>query len=145
ILWGSELYLITKNVWLASLLMLFGNLVCLLYSEMIAKRWSTYYGYPQCTLSAPHQVCNVPLALGLNYLLSKLGADKIQLKPEKIQQKLGFLGDPMIIGFLVGMLLGLIGNFTTLTSISSWGQILTTAVTTAAVMTIFPKVGSIFA
>lgn len=145
ILWGSELYLITKNVWLASFLMLFGNVVCLLYSEMIAKRWSTYYGYPQCTLSAPHQVCNVPIALGLNYLLSKLGADKIQLNPEKIQQKLGFLGDPMIIGFIVGMLLGLIGNFTTLTSIVSWGQILTTAVTTAAVMTIFPKVGSIFA
>ena len=51
----------------------------------------------------------------------------------------------MIIGFIVGMLLGLIGNFTMLTSIKSWGQILTTAVTTAAVMTIFPKVGSIFA
>ncbi|MCT6888699.1 MAG: PTS galactitol transporter subunit IIC, partial [Lactobacillus sp.] len=32
ILWGSELYLMTKNVWLASFLMLFGNLVCLLYS-----------------------------------------------------------------------------------------------------------------
>ena len=145
ILWGSELYLMTKNVWLASFLMLFGNLVCLLYSEMIATRWSTYYGYPQCTLTAPHQVCNVPIALILNYVLSKLGADKIQLNPKKIQEKLGFLGDPMIIGFIVGMLLGLIGNFTMLTSIKSWGQILTTAVTTAAVMTIFPKVGSIFA
>lgn len=145
ILWGSETYLITKNMWLAGLLMLFGNMVCLLYSEVIAKRWSTYYGYPQCTLSAPHQVCNVPIALLLNLILSKLGVDKIQLNPQKIQEKMGFLGDPMLIGFLVGLLLGLIGNFTTLTSIASWGQILTTAVTTAAVMAIFPKVGSIFA
>ncbi|WEV36111.1 PTS transporter subunit IIC [Lactobacillus sp. ESL0677] len=145
ILWGSELYFVTKNMWLASFLMLFGNMVCLLYSEVIANRWSTYYGYPQCTLSAPHQVGNVPFALILNVVLSKLGADKIQLNPENIRKKLGFLGDPMIIGFIVGFLLGFIGNFTTLTAIASWGQILTTAVTTSAVMAIFPKIGSIFA
>jgi len=145
ILWGSELYLITKNLWLASFLMLFGNMVCLLYSEVIAKRWSTYYGYPQCTLSAPHQVGNVPFALALNWILSKLGVDRIQISPEKIQKNMGFLGDPMIIGFIVGCLLGIIGNITTLTAIKSWGQILTTGVTTAAVMAIFPKVGSIFA
>lgn len=145
ILWGSELFLLTKNMWLASMLMLFGNMVCLLYAEVIAKRWSTYYGYPQCTLTAPHQVGNVPYALAMNWLFSKIGVDKININPETIQKKLGFLGDPMLIGFIVGFGLGIIGNITTLSTIASWGQILTTAITTSAVMAIFPKIGSLFA
>lgn len=145
ILWGSETFLLTNNMWLASVLMLFGNMVCLLYSEVIAKRWSTYYGYPQCTLTAPHQVGNVPYALAMNWLFSKLGVDKVNLNPETIQKKLGFLGDPMIIGFIIGFGLGIIGNITTLTSINSWGQIFTVGITTSAVMAIFPKVGSLFA
>ncbi len=90
ILWGSELFLLTKNMWLASMLMLFGNMVCLLYAEVIAKRWSTYYGYPQCTLTAPHQVGNVPYALAMNWLFSKIGVDKININPETIQKNWGF-------------------------------------------------------
>ena len=51
--WGSMLYLLTKNIFLALLLMVIQNLYCMLFSEALAKRFSNYYGYPNCCLSVP--------------------------------------------------------------------------------------------
>ncbi len=41
--WGSMLYLLTKNIFLALLLMVIQNLYCMLFSEALAKRFSNYY------------------------------------------------------------------------------------------------------
>lgn len=143
--WGSMIYLLTKNMWLAAGCMLIGNLYILLFAEVLEKRWSTYYNYPNCTITAPHHLGNVPYAIALNWILSKLGADKINLSQETLENKIGFWGEPTTVGFIVGAILGFIGNFKHLNELASWGQIATVAVTTSAVMAIFPKVAGIFA
>ena len=51
--WGSFLFLLTGNMPLAFGLMLFINLVILLIAEAVQKRWSTYYNYPGCAMTAP--------------------------------------------------------------------------------------------
>lgn len=144
-LWGSMLYISTKNLWLSIGLMVLSNLYTLVFSEIVAKRWSIYYGYPNCTMTAPHHICSVPLAVGMDWLLTKLGANKVQWNPETIQDRLGFLGEPVSLGFILGMLLGLAGNFMRLTTLEGWGEIATVGIATAAIMAIFPKIAGIFA
>lgn len=51
----------------------------------------------------------------------------------------------MAIGFIVGILVGVVGKFKHLGELSAWATIVQFAVATAATMAIFPKVGSIFA
>lgn len=46
--WGSMIYLVTGNIWLAIGVMLVQNLYILLFAEVMAKRWSKYYNYPRC-------------------------------------------------------------------------------------------------
>ncbi|MBW9322807.1 PTS galactitol transporter subunit IIC [Enterococcus casseliflavus] len=144
-LWGSMLYIATGNLWLSIGLMVLSNLYCFVFSEIVAKRWSTYYGYPSCTITAPHHICSVPLAIGIDWILTKLGANKVQLNPEKIQEKLGFLGEPTSLGLVLGSLLGLAGNFMRLNTLEGWGEIATVGIATAAIMAIFPKIAGIFA
>lgn len=143
--WGSLIYALTGDMWLAMACMVTQLLYILLFSEVMAKRWSTYYQYPQCCMTAPHHLESTPYALGMNWLLSKIGMNRIRLDANSIQKKLGIFGEPMFIGLIVGLIIGILGNFNVLAELSSWGTITSVAVNTAAIMAIFPKVGGIFA
>ncbi len=144
-IWGSMLYIITGNIWLSLILMLVQNLYSLLCSDILAKRWSTYYGYPGCCMTAAHNVCMVPYAIGINWILNKLGANKIKLNARDLQKKFGILGEPMFIGLVVGALIAIIAYHESLGELVSWGVIASSAISTASVMAVFPKVAAIFA
>ncbi|NLH00301.1 MAG: PTS galactitol transporter subunit IIC [Clostridiales bacterium] len=143
--WGSMLYLLTKSMWLALAVMVMQLLYILLFSEVAAKRWSTHYQYPSCCMTAPHHLEGVPFAILMNWLLGKIGFNKIKLDAETIQKRFGLLGEPMFIGLVIGALIGIIAYFNALGALESWGKITASAVSTAAVMAVFPKVGGIFA
>jgi PTS system galactitol-specific IIC component len=145
IVWGSMFYQLTGNLIIAFALMLFINMVVLLIAEVVQKRWSTYYRYPGCAMTAPHHMGDAPMYLVLDYVLGKIGFDKINVRPDTIKKKIGFLGEPMYIGLIVGVILGVVGNITKLGSMASWGQVANVAVTCAAVMAIFPKIAGLFA
>lgn len=145
IVWGSVLYQLTQNLVLAFGLMLFINLVILLIAEVMQKRWSNYYHYPSCAMTAPHHNGDAPLYLVLNILFSKLGMDKLSADPAAIRKKIGFMGEPMYIGIIVGLILGIVGGFTTLNTMAGWGQVANVAITCSAVMAIFPKIAGLFA
>ncbi|OJG81450.1 hypothetical protein RV10_GL002689 [Enterococcus pallens] len=144
-LWGSMLYIVTNNLILSIGLMLLANLFTLLFTEVVAKRWSNYYGYPGTTISAPHDVTQVPYAIVMDWILNKLGADKIKWNPENVQKRLGFLGEPVTLGLVLGLLLGMAGNFMRLSELAAWGEIASVGIATAAIMAIFPKIAGIFA
>ncbi|MHC5375651.1 PTS transporter subunit IIC [Enterococcus sp. LJL120] len=143
--WGSMLYIITNNLVLSIGLMVLANLFVLLFTEVVAKRWSNYYGYPGTTICAPHDVTQVPFAMVVDWILNKLGANKIQWNPENVQKRLGFLGEPITLGFILGLLLGFAGNFMRIDEMAAWGEIASVGVATAAIMAIFPKIAGIFA
>lgn len=138
-IWGSMIYLITKNIWLALGCMIVLNLYSLLFSEMLAKRWSTYFHYPNCTIVQLHHVGTVPFGIGMNWVLNKLGANKINLSPEVLQKRLGIIGEPITLGLILGLLIGILGNIKHLGELASWGQITTVAISTGAVMASFSK------
>jgi PTS system galactitol-specific IIC component len=143
--WGSLIFAVTDNMLLALACMLVMNLYSLLFSEMLQKRWSTYYGYPNCTIVQIHHVGATPYAIGMNWIFNKLGLSKIKWSPKMLQEKLGFIGDPVVLGLVLGLLLGFLGNLNKLGTLAAWGEIAQISVATAAVMAIFPRVAGLFA
>lgn len=143
--WGSMIYLITNNMALAMACMIVQNLYVMLFGEVISKRWETYYNLPGTTLTAPHHVCSVPYAIAMNWILDKLGANKINWDPQTLKKKLGFIGEPVTLGLVLGLIIGILGNLSNLTTLEGWGSVFTVGLATAAVMAIFPKVAGIFA
>lgn len=144
-IWGSMVYVITKNIWLSMGCMILLLLITTLCSELMAKRFATYYKYPNCTLSALHACVVVPYAIVMDWILNKLGMHKIKADPMSFQKRLGFLGEPMTLGLMLGIIIGIAGNFYRLNTIAAWGSIMTCGIATSAVMAIFPKIASIFA
>lgn len=144
-LWGSTLYLATNNVWLSMGLMILMNLYVLLFAEVLAPCFSSYYNYPGCAITAPHHAEGVPFYVLVNFIMNKLGFNKINLNLENVQKKLGLFGEPMVLGLIIGFILGFVGNFHELGTLAAWGEIATAAISTAAVMAIFPKIASLFA
>jgi PTS system galactitol-specific IIC component len=143
--WGSMLFLLTGNLWLALLLMIVQNLYILLFSEVMAKRWSTYYQYPSCCMTAPHHLEALPFAVIMNVILNKLRLNRIKLNAQALQKRFGLMGEPMFIGLFVGALIAIIGYYDALNQLATWGIVTTAAISTAAVMAVFPKVAGIFA
>jgi PTS system galactitol-specific IIC component len=143
--WGSLLFILTNNVWLSLLLMVFLLLVTLLTTEVVEKRWSTYYQYPACTIASLHTTTVALLAIPINRILDLFGLYKIKSDPETFRKKLGFIGEPMTLGLFLGLVIGIIGNFKRIGTLSAWGEIAACAIATAAVMAVFPKISSIFA
>lgn len=143
--WGSMVFLATKNMVLAVILMCLLNMYSLLLSEVMARRWSTYYNYPNCTIIAMHNIEPAIFALLIDPIWNMLGLNKVRLNPQGLQKKLGFLGEPISLGLFLGLFLGVLGNFGSLFELASWGEITTVAIATSAVMAIFPKVAGIFA
>lgn len=143
--WGSMVYIITGNLFLSFGCMILQLLVTQLTAELIQKRWSTYYQYPNCTLASLHTVTVAPYAIAMDKLLNVIGLNKIKTDPETFQDKLGFIGEPMTLGLFLGMFIGIVGNFTELNTLAAWGEIMTCGIATSAVMSVFPKISAIFA
>ena len=143
--WGSMLFALTKNMGLAMALMILQLLYILLFSEVIAKRWSNHYQYPNCCMTAPHHMEAVPFAMFANWVLNLIGLNKIKVDAASIQKKFGLFGEPMVIGLIVGFIIGIIGNLQQIATLAGWGSICAVAISTAAIMVVFPKVGGVFA
>ncbi len=143
--WGSMVYVLTEDIWLALALMFVQVLYNVIFIEMNSKRWSTYYGYQNCTIPALHITPGTPFAVAGNWVLNKLGAYKIRWRPEAIRKRIGFLGEPTVLGLILGLVIGILGHLNDMGTLAAWGNILTIAVSTAAIMAIFPRVANIFA
>ncbi len=142
--WGSMVYVLTGSMTLAIALMVIQQVYTLLITEVIAKRWSTYYGYPGCTIASLHTATVAVLAIPLNWMMNKLGLYKVQADPVALKKRLGAIGEPMTLGLILGLIIGVIGNVSRIGELAAWGEILTCGIATSAVMSVFPKISSIF-
>jgi PTS system galactitol-specific IIC component len=143
--WGSLVYVVSNDIWLALAVMFLLTLYNIIFIEMYSKRWATYYGYSNCVPPALHIAPSTPFAIAGNWVLNKLGANKVRWSPEELQARLGFLGEPITLGLILGFLLGIFGHLGDIGTLAAWGNILVIALSTAAVMAIFPRVANIFA
>ncbi|WP_219137812.1 PTS galactitol transporter subunit IIC [Streptococcus mitis] len=144
-IWGTMAYAATGNFILSFAFMIFVLLYSLIMSEVVAERWSEYYRVKNATINSIHNIETLIPALVLDPLWNLIGINKIKLNPESLKTKLGIFGEPMTLGFLLWMIIGILGSLKNLASLEAWGGILGFAMSLAAVMTIFPLITGVFA
>jgi galactitol PTS system EIIC component len=145
VIWGSMIYLVTDNMYLSLGCMILLNMYSLLIAELMARRWSSYYNYPNCTIIAMHNIEATLFGIVMDPVLNAMGFNKIKINPDTLQKRLGFLGEPVTLGLFLGFFIGLIGNFTRLDTLAGWGSVAIVGIATSAVMAIFPRVAGLFA
>ncbi|WP_431088764.1 PTS galactitol transporter subunit IIC [Paenibacillus sp. 8b26] len=116
----------------------------LIAADLGAKNNGKFFGLPQ-GVSISHPVANTYLmfAYPFNWIYDRIpGFKNVTVTAETIQKKFGILGDPTIVGFLIGVLLGFFGYgwespYHTIISSLQLGMYL------GAVMILLPKMTSI--
>lgn len=144
-LWGAFAYQVTGNFILSFAFMVFVLLYSLVWSEVLADRWSDYYGVKNATINSIHNIETLIPALILDPLWNLLGINKVKLNPESLKTKLGIFGEPTTLGFILGLIIGILGSIKELGSLEVWGGIFSFAVALSAVMTVFPLITGVFA
>jgi len=140
---GSLVAAVSGNVVLGMAAAAVAAAFMLFLGDWTAKGIQEFYDLPG--ISIPHGMTApmVPLALPFNWLFDKIpGLNKIDADPDGIEKALGStFGDPMVMGFVIGIVLGLIaytGEFAG-AFVPTLGKIVVLGVNLAAVMVLLPR------
>ncbi|MGI6144430.1 MAG: PTS sugar transporter subunit IIC [Clostridia bacterium] len=144
VFWAAIVQFATGSFFLAVLAGMLLNLILLLLADWIAPSMECYYGYQGVVSTCFCSVNSVPFAILMKWVLGKLKLDKINLKPSELREKFGFWGEPVTMGLLIGFAVSMIAKWQFLGDVASWATILKTAITTGAVMAIYPSVSGLF-
>jgi PTS system galactitol-specific IIC component len=137
---GSLVAVVTGSLWMGILAAAIAAAFMLLLADWTAPGVQDYYQIPG--LSIPHGT-SAPfalLAIPLNWVIDRIpGLNRLEADPEKVQEKFGVFGEPVILGLVIGFVLGLLGFWNNADIQGSIVSVLTTAINLAAVMLLLPR------
>ena len=120
----------------------FAAIVCyiitLVCADLTAERFQKYYDLEGISIPQPFCQSFMPFAIVLNKLLDKIpGFSKLDVDAEGLKKKFGVLGEPLVLGVIVGALIGWAAQL-------DIKKILFLGVTMGAVMELIPRITSLF-
>ena len=121
----------------------FAAIVCyiitLVMADLTADKFQGYYD-DMDGISIPQPFCQsfTPFAIGINWLLDKIpGFSKLDIDADGLKKKFGVLGEPLVLGVIVGALIGAFAQY-------DIKKILFLGVTMGAVMELIPRITRLF-
>ena len=135
---GIMVWGITDSFLIGVLSMIPAFLIEIILADLATPFMNDFYGFPGMTCTHMMANAGLVLAVPLNWLFDKIpGLNKIEVNPEIIQEKFGVVGDPIVIGFVIGLAIGALAGYEV-------PAMLTLGVQMAAVLKIMPKMVSLF-
>ncbi|MBR6997881.1 MAG: PTS sugar transporter subunit IIC [Prevotella sp.] len=113
-------------------------IITLVMADRTAERFQQHYDLPG--ISIPQHFCQsfTPFAVGLNWLLDKIpGFSKLDIDADGLKKKFGVLGEPLVLGVIVGVLIGVAAQLDV-------KKVLFLGVTMGGVMELIPRITSLF-
>ncbi len=140
---SAFVYAATDNFLLAIALGILTEVIVLKVADWTAPMVQDFYDLPGVSLPHTETVNWAPVTWGINRVLGKIPVIKdIEADPEYIQKKYGALGEPLVVGTIIGIILGILGygpNIAAQETNIVISNIIETAITLGAVLLIFPK------
>jgi PTS system galactitol-specific IIC component len=111
----------------------------LVVADLTAEKFQGYYeGLDGISVPQPFCQSLVPFTLCINWVLEKIpGFNKLDIDAEGLKKKFGVLGEPLVLGVIVGGLIGLVAQL-------EIKKILFLGVTMGAVMELIPRITRLF-
>ena len=109
---GSVVYAGTGNYWLSVGITFAIFVLTLLAADLTAPYLQKNYNLKG--ISFPHLTCiaYVPFGIACNYIIDKIPLiNKINFDPESINKKFGVFGEPLTLGFVLGLLLAFLAGY----------------------------------
>ena len=137
---GSLILAATGNVFYGIAASAIAAAFALFLADWTAKGVQQHFSIPG--ISIPHLISApiVPVAIGVNWLIERIpGIRDITIDTQTLQKKLGIMGDPVMQGLVIGLVLGLIGYYNSGDPVTVISNILLCGMNLAAVMLLLPR------
>lgn len=130
---AALVWYVTKNAIAALVAAAVDAAISFKLADWTAPLVQKYFGLERISFPTTNSVGWAPIAWLLNKLWDVIpGINKVDARPEKIQKKFGFVGEPLFMGFVIGVLIGCLAE-------EDIGKILIVGMSTAATMVLTPK------
>lgn len=134
---SSYVWAITGSVPLAIVAYIINEVVVLKLADITAPAIQDAYGLDGVSIPHGNAIIFAPVGMAVNWVIEKIPAlAKIDWSTDKIEERFGGLISPSMIGFVMGIVLGIAGG-------QNVGQTLLLGVTIAAFMIVFPRVENV--
>ncbi|EAZ3775830.1 PTS galactitol transporter subunit IIC [Salmonella enterica] len=108
-------------------------IVVLKLADWSAPLVAKYFGLEGISLPTLSSVVFFPIGLLFDKIIDKIpGVNRIHIDPENVQKKMGIFGEPMVVGTILGVLLGIIAGY-------DFKHILLLGISIGGVMFILPR------
>jgi PTS system galactitol-specific IIC component len=114
--------------------------LALFLADWTAKAVQSFYGTPG--ISIPHLTTapGVPFAIVTNWLVDRIpGLKDMEADPETIRKNWGVMGEPVILGLIIGLVLGILSFYNAGDFLTVLTKVLQTGMNLAAVMLLLPR------
>lgn len=107
---GALAYFILDNFLIGLVVSVSLSVLALFVGDKIASDWQKYYGLEDTTCTTLiHTAWTLPFVWIINKIIDHIpGLKYWDISLEKLQKRLGLIGDPAIIGVIVGLILGVL-------------------------------------
>lgn len=128
----------------------FAAIICyvitLVIADMTAKKFQGFYkGMDGISIPQPFCAGFVPFAIGVNWMMDRIpGMNRLEIDAEGMKKKFGVLGEPLLLGVIVGVGLGCLTCRSWSEIVSRIPYILGLGIKMGAVMELIPRVTVLF-
>ncbi|MCG8478998.1 MAG: hypothetical protein MI724_07875 [Spirochaetales bacterium] len=144
---GTMLVVITGNIWIGILGSVAATAIALFLADFTAKAVQEQFELPGVAITTASAHSFLLPAIPINWLLNKIpGVKDWWLDPVTIKKRFGVLGEPVILGLVLGTILGAIAYLPPTEGVT-WTEaiikLLSSAVNLAAVLLLMPRMVAI--
>ena len=143
---GAVVYYATGSIWYGFFAAVICFIITLVTADLTSRKFQSYYKDME-GISIPQPFCQsfVPFAEGLNWCFDRIpGFDKLDIDADGMKKKFGVLGEPLLLGVLVGILIGCLSCRSLAEIAERIPFILGLGIKMGAVMELIPRVTSLF-
>jgi galactitol PTS system EIIC component len=135
---GAFVMAMTDNLIYGWLAIISTSLIALAMADWVAPAVEETFNLPGVTITHLHSNSFVIFTIFLNWIFDKIGLGKIKADSDTIRKRFGILGEPLMIGLIMGLVLAIVANYNTLNTLASWQQIANSGIYVAAAMFLLP-------
>ncbi len=143
---GSIIFTITEIKWIGVLIALIVAAITLVLADIYAFFIGNYFGIKGVSNPQTQVITWAPVPQLVNFIFNKIpGLNKVHIFYEEIQYKLGFFSEPMLMGFILGFIIGIITKYKNF-QLNVWPNILYSLLSgfkLAIIMILMPRIVTI--
>ena len=147
---GSLVYMLTGNIVYGIIAAIVNMIIIMVMGDVTAPLLEKANGMEGISLPHGFTTAYTPIAFAINWIIDKIpGVNKIDLNLDEVQEKFGVVGEPIVIGTVLGAVIGALAGYgigptaATETYAGDPG-ILGLAVQLGAVLVLIPKMAALF-